>query len=276
MGCWHDSLWQGGMSKKAIVDFIPKNAPAYTGPGDIATFAVWWGLRAYTAATIGNNLITIKRDSDSTSQDFTSISTGALDTASIATFLTSTTGKITKFYGQGGSGINLVPQSVGADYGSSVFGSLPGAVFSTAQTYEGSATINITTPFSLNFVANRYSGTAAHSMNGALHSNVQFGFNGSANALYFYCGGGLPTATASDASPHSVILVKPATTYNLYVDGSSAASGSDAGGGFNDNPAMGSWNQVANVNFAESGIINSDATSIVSSLTTNQKTYWGF
>src|SRR5665213_385939 len=79
--------------------------PTYTGPGDVVGSATaWWGLRAYSAATIGGNVVDIKRASDNTTQTFVSLTTGALDVASIATFLTSTTGVVTKLYDQTGHG----------------------------------------------------------------------------------------------------------------------------------------------------------------------------
>src|SRR5262245_58207115 len=77
---------------------------AYVGPGDVvASATVWWGLRAYSNATKGTNAIRVRRASDSSESDITTLSTGALDIASLNTFLSNTWGAVTKFYDKIGS-----------------------------------------------------------------------------------------------------------------------------------------------------------------------------
>ena len=79
-------------------------AAAYAGLGDTVPANVYgyWGLRAYSLATIGNNVVRLRRASDDTESNFVSLAGGALDVASIATFITSTTGWVTKLYDQSG------------------------------------------------------------------------------------------------------------------------------------------------------------------------------
>jgi len=77
----------------------------YVGPGDIVSGARgWWGLRAYSNATMGTNAIRLRRDSDNAELDFTTLSpSGALDEASITTWAGGANLFITKAYDQSGN-----------------------------------------------------------------------------------------------------------------------------------------------------------------------------
>src|SRR6516162_198744 len=79
----------------------------FVGPGDVVPGATaWWGLRGYNAA-VSNGVtksVNIRRASDNATQDFVILSNGNLDTASIATFISGTTGFVTKLYDQSGNG----------------------------------------------------------------------------------------------------------------------------------------------------------------------------
>src|SRR4051812_24758284 len=82
---------------------------SYVGPGDIVAGATgWWGLRAYTAASIGANAVRLREDSAFQSeQDFATIAGGGLDLAAIAAFkaLHSATNLfVTKLYDQSAGG----------------------------------------------------------------------------------------------------------------------------------------------------------------------------
>lgn len=56
----------------------------YRGPGDIVPGAwAYWGLRAYSAATIGRNAVRLRRSSDNAESDFTTIAGGGLDVEAI-------------------------------------------------------------------------------------------------------------------------------------------------------------------------------------------------
>src|SRR5262245_35481039 len=81
----------------------PQTTVAYTGPGDIETFTAWYGFRAYSAATTGTAAIRVIRASDSTQTDINTLSDGSLDSSTLATFLTSTTGKVVTVYDQVGT-----------------------------------------------------------------------------------------------------------------------------------------------------------------------------
>src|SRR5678816_1891867 len=101
---------------------------SYTGPGDIVASAKsFWGLRAYTNASIGGNCIDVKRASDNTTNTFVTVAGGLVDVASITTFLAATTGTVTKAYDQTGNGFHLITDGVHAlpIMGLSVLGAMP-------------------------------------------------------------------------------------------------------------------------------------------------------
>ena len=110
-----------GAQFAAITDFNDlfiefQASVGYEGPGDVVSGANgWWGLRAFTSATKGNNLIRLRRDGDNAEQNFASLSTdGSLDVASIATFLagaSSTKVTVVKLYDQAGSTGDMIAPS---------------------------------------------------------------------------------------------------------------------------------------------------------------------
>lgn len=94
------------LSAAAQFTFPPVNpAPAgpgctYVGPGDVASasYANWWGIRAFNCATAGTKAINIRRASDNTTTDISTLTNGNLDTATAVTFCTATTCFVTKWY----------------------------------------------------------------------------------------------------------------------------------------------------------------------------------
>src|SRR5262245_22962763 len=85
----------------------------YEGPGDIVSGAAMWvGLRAYSSASIGSNAVRLRRDGDSSEQDFATVSGGGLDLSAISTFLAgvappSTNLFVSKLYDQSGNSRDL-------------------------------------------------------------------------------------------------------------------------------------------------------------------------
>lgn len=67
--------------------FLWFEASGYAGPGDIVSGGTgFWGLRAYTFASIGTTVIRLREDGGNTEQDFVTIAGGGLDLAAISTF----------------------------------------------------------------------------------------------------------------------------------------------------------------------------------------------
>src|SRR4051812_39897639 len=86
----------------------------YTGPGDIASgAAAWWGLRAYSTASIGSNAIRLREDGGNTEQDFTTIAGGGLNLAAISAFKGGANLFVTKLYDQTGNGRDQIQATAG-------------------------------------------------------------------------------------------------------------------------------------------------------------------
>jgi hypothetical protein len=92
-----------GVLSVLLGDNASAGGATYTGPGDIVAFTHWWGLRAYNAAGIGANCVDIIRASDSSTATFATIAGGGVNLSGIASFLTATTGKVSKLYDQVGT-----------------------------------------------------------------------------------------------------------------------------------------------------------------------------
>lgn len=81
---------------------------SYTGPGDLKTFAGWWGLRAYSAATAGNNCADICTTAGGSTTTIKTLANGNFDVASASAALGGNSGFIAKLYDQTGGGNDLV------------------------------------------------------------------------------------------------------------------------------------------------------------------------
>lgn len=85
----------------------------YVGPGDLQTFAGWWGLRAYSAATAGNNCADISATGGGTTTTIKTLANGNFDFASAHAALGGNSGFFAKIYDQTGGGHDWV-QATGA------------------------------------------------------------------------------------------------------------------------------------------------------------------
>lgn len=132
---------------------------AYIGPGDLQTFAGWWGLRAYSAATAGNNCADISASSGGSTTTIKTLANGNFDVASANTALGGNTGFIAKLYDQTGGGHDLV-QATGAQQPKITLnalqsGTLPqidctgAAEFATRFDMADAGTFTVTNPFTI-------------------------------------------------------------------------------------------------------------------------------
>lgn len=263
-------------------------AAAYVGPGDVVSGATaWYGLRAYSNATKGSNAIRIRRISDNSEQDFVTLSTGALDIASIATFLSATSGKIVSVYDQTGNGNTLTQATAGAQpsYVDSGIGSLPTASFAlvgggqfwASGSWNGTSTIG--QPFTLTSVSN-YAGNATDGFGALQFSTATIaifwvdspptigiyaptpGLTASAALSTWEAFQGVGNGVSSDANLNGT--ANTGTTGSTAFGGATVQLGNGGGGRF-----VGSW--------VEGGMWNAGFTSgQSSSMSSNQHSYWGF
>ena len=204
---------------------------SYTGPGDVVAGAtVWWGMRAYSAATRGTNCIRLVRASDSTQQDFVTLADGSLDVASIATFLASTTGKVVTIYDQSGNGHHATqptdasrPPFVLAATGTRPAMQGNGAVSLSTGAFTtmrpGPRTTTIPQPYTVSAVVVRTGAfTTAGAWLGAT-SGMSCYFFSTVNTVTFYAGVGGTNATAADSAWHTIQEIFNGASSEIYVDG---------------------------------------------------------
>lgn len=197
----------------------PAGAPAYSGAGDVTTFSTFWisATRAFSAATKGNNLLegchSTAGVDDGCANIPTSASTGILVPTvvdgvhtcpgagcNVRTFLdqSSNTYCTTACFFQQTTVANRAALSA------NVFGTLPGAVFSSGNCYispSSVATFNEPASFST-FVS--FSGAAQGSLFVDHSGNHQLGFhNSSANQVFIY-DTNLTAATANDNANNAI------------------------------------------------------------------------
>jgi len=200
---------------------------AFTGPGDVVSGAIaWWGLRAYSDATKTTNLVRIRRVSDNAEQDFASLSTGALDRASIVTFLAASTGRVVTLYDQ--IGTKHVTQPTAGQQpvvNLSGIGSFVTADFTAASTHALTSGVAVSRvqPYTFGTVA-KHTNIGSQAELFAESANLVFmGYRVSADNQVNIFNGGSFTATASDAAFHALTPVFTGAASNIYVDGTSNA-----------------------------------------------------
>jgi hypothetical protein len=258
-------------------------AAAYTGPGDIVASAkAFWGLRAYNAASIGNNCCDIKRASDSTTQTFVTVSGGLVDKASIATFLTSTTGTITKWYDQTGNGFDVAGDGARQlpPIGLNVLGTNPAAQPVSASPNDllvTSSTITQAQPFTVSMVCNRTTvgGGDCIWLNDAPSIFVQAQ---TANTWRMFAGSALGSITVNDNATNALNCVFNGASSDFNVNGT-AHTGDAGSGGLSgakmfifSNPAFPWIGNCFEIGLWPSAFSGTNSTN----MSANQHTFWGF
>jgi hypothetical protein len=268
----------------------PAAAPSYTGPGDIYSFSVWFGLRAYNAAYASpgtNPAIDIVDQAGANPLTVKILSTGNLDVASIATWVTAhsvTTIYITKVYDQTGGG-NHVTQATLANMPQlqlNAIGTLPLILFTTiGQNLLSAASFTQTSPMTASTVAMR---------NPANSSNFDFvisddftaggfGFLNGANTAGMYSA--QDSVTATDGSLHALQYLSSSAANTCFVssDGTNGTTVVGAMGNWNGKIGFGTNNTVAfshQGTIGEAGIASGNQTSHNATMNSNQHAYWGF
>jgi hypothetical protein len=264
-------------------------APAgYVGAGDVVAGATaWWGLRGYNAAVSNGTTkaVNIRRASDNTTQDFVILSNGSLDVASIATFISGTTGFVTKLYDQTGNGNDLV-QATAAKQPQiflNAIGSLPvayanGAIPQWVQT-AGGFSLNQPDSTALVYFDNNTASNAGVAATGTGASVQSVGVaSPSAGNVYIYAGTVLSVASTQGAW-HSLQGLYNSTSSKLNLD--NVLTTGDVGTG-NISTSTEELFASSNGNFPftgyilESGWWGGDQSSQFSALYSNQSSYWGY
>lgn len=264
----------------------PPTAGPYVGPGDVvASATAWWGLRAYSLATVGTAAIRLRRDSDNTESDFNTLTNGTLDVASVTTFKGVANLFVTTLYDQ--IGVNHMIQATAAKqpkFTLSVIGSRP------AMQDNGAATTLLQTTNAMGTIPEPYTFSTAYDVTtsndgmigiGALSAYPQVRVDqAGANTISLENLSSGFTKTAADSTWHALQAVFNGASSDANIDGT-VNTGTESGESIsNFKFDLFSFDGSSNFfkgNLVEFGLWAAAFTSgQSSSMSSNQHTYWGF
>jgi hypothetical protein len=222
----------------------------------------------------------LRRDSDQVEQDFVTLSSGALDVASITTFKGSANLFVTKLYDQTGNGYDQVQTTVATQPGFSlnVIGSLPGITFSGTQRLVGAATF-LRLPYTLAAVYKRTGGSGYQGLIGGNGGALFFGPQ-APTTVEFWCSPHITDGVSSNNVFHSLIGVANATAGTLSVDATTTIGAPATISMVNF--VLGSDDTAGAVDYFTGDILEAGVwpfsfnAAQISSMNTNQHAYWGF
>jgi hypothetical protein len=293
----------GGM----IGDAKAAGAPTYTGPGDIVSFSVWWGLRCYKSTYAGSVVDITDTATGSTTGTRLQCASGgtisAVVSASACTFVTgnacsplattcAVACNIARMYDQtlgalcgGTCDLQQNTNSLRPTYLTSCIGSLPCSGWSGAANTEmvpvgiGASATNA--PNSISYAGER-TGAFTTSMNVIIDQGNQttLQYNNTANTMQFYMSGTTINATVSDSAFHAVQAIDTATgSASVNVDGT-ATTGATGASTWKLGGAVGSraGTNPLTADMLELGVLQGAVFTgpQITSLNSNQHTYWGF
>jgi hypothetical protein len=272
----------GAVIGGSVVGYRP--VVTYEGPGDVVSGATaWWGLRAYSSATIGDNAVRLRRDSDNAEQNFTTLANGSLDVASIATFKGAANLFVVTLYDQTGNGLDTTQSTAASQpkFLLSILGSWP-----VVQSDQGFNTFlsgnytgaTISQPYCFAQVMQNTNTTGARVDPFIFDGGPVGDYFGNGTQYNLYSGIGSPYVIAANTwIAYGSFYQTPIS--NLYQDG---VAGTPAQTGSNT-VAAGTFNYPFRtsfvgdkLNWVEGGLWPSDIQAGFASLSANQHSYWGF
>lgn len=263
---------------------------AFVGPVDAVSGAAhWYGLRAnkVSYATGSNPAVDLLDQAGANPITINIKSDGTLDVAAIATWVaahTVTTIKVTKVYDQ--IGTSHVTQATLASMPNLVLGPVtglssnrPAMVFSGAQVLSNTVSVAVSQPVSFSSVAFRNGSAVGGIIADTVANNAEMVFNSAANQAIIFAGGSPVVANANDNAWHSISAAFNGASSIIGADGVAPTSGSPGANGTSNNINIGesSFSEFLTGNINEVGIWPSAISSAnMSSLSSNQHSYWGF
>lgn len=269
----------------------------YAGPGDIASFAMWWGLRCYSS-TYAGNVADVYAPADASHTLITCSAGGTLNQTLQALSVTCASScTIKTLYDQSG---NTVCSATACDVTNATIANRPALTLSCigslfCATFTGSnsqvlqsanamATNFCPQPLSQSIVAKRTGAfTTLSTILGSDGGQVQTGFNSTANNVFIFANGSIVPVSAADSAWHALQVVYNGTSSSVDVDGTTTGSLSPGIDGLNpgtgQKPSVGAA-AAANFltgTFAEGGHICSTLSGgNQTALNSQQHLAWGF
>lgn len=220
-------------------------APAgFAGPGDVNTFASWYGgSYAYSAATRGTNAVEVCHSNGVNCVNVASDATTGIvpNPSPLGTACNTSTNICTvrTFYDQAGGGRNMVQttvanQAIWKPAGSCTgFGAGISCAFSNTSTQYQIASWTLAQPYSLAWAVRRDASTATNTDVFASNGNeFGAGFFGSNNDAVCYAGSGGLNPAATDATPHAVSCSVNSPSSSIKIDSAAPTTGDPGTGTF--------------------------------------------
>lgn len=257
----------------------------YAGPGDIVLGArAWWGLRAYSNATIGINAVRLRRGSDNAEQDFTTVTGGGIDLSGINSFRGAANVFVAKLYDQTGGGLDMVQATAAKQpqFVLNVIGTNPSIQYVAANSQTLAATItSVAQPYSVSAVANRTDSAGSFRSLLSTSGSIEMDFSNTVDVLNLFTTGGpaLLTGVAHNAF-HGICFIANSPSCFISADGTDGSTLNSGANPTGTTIYIGSFadasqymeGYIPEVGLWPVAISSSDA----HSLSTNQHNYWGF
>lgn len=268
----------------SVVGYRSAAAAAYAGPGDVVSGSIgWWGLRAYSLASVGTNAIRLRRDSDNAESDFVTVTGGGLDTTSITTFKGAANLFVTKLYDQSGNGFDVAQTTAAAQpsFTLSGLGSLPITTFTQASSQYLIASSNFSTTAQPLIASVVERGTVGNSQffGNFDNANVTIIDDTFANTqITIYAGSIVSGSPVANGYLALQVLFNGASS-SIMANGSTVSPGNPGAGSMAaGRPVVGtaSFGGFMGGNFLEGGWWAGDQSASFTALTNQQRSYWGF
>ena len=257
----------------------------YVGIGDLlGNCKGFWGLRALKYSAVGMNCVKLRRDSDNTTQTFTTLTGGDLDYNSIAAFGGAANLFVDTLYDQSGAGNNMVqantakqPKYIAAASG--LGANRPAMQFSGSQSL--AVTIPVIAQPWVNVAAAKRTGTFTTYgtiLSGASATDGLY-FNNATNQITIFSATQI-TLAASDNAWHAVAGTAHGSGISVLCIDSNATQGNlTSTGNHGGVCAMGDDGAGDPLTgfITEAGVFANHANPILAKqLNSNQHAYWGF
>jgi hypothetical protein len=261
---------------------------AYTGPGDIVTFAGWWSAaRAYSTAyaTAGSPMMDLVDQAGAHPITISALANGKANVAAINSWVTAnsvTTVYVVKLYDQSGHGMHMANSTIAPTAAAAprltvnAFNGLPAVKFNnSASPNDRLDSITLyarSQPFSMSAVSIRTGAAGYVSILASAGASPSFLYNSGANQVVLYGGNVAPIVTASDGALHALQAVFNGASSNITVDGVAGTPADCGSSVFGGNAlTIGQFGGASlDGSICEVGVYSGDFTSSITALNSNQ------